>query len=128
MCSGAAGYCQTTVPPYESKPSMTRLTTLAGFVLSLLVAHSAAFAEDLGWPRTTEQPAGKLVLFQPHVDSWDSDIVWRQAFQLTPAGGTMTVGAASFQGTSSTNTETRIITISGTQVTGTFFPGLDGPA
>jgi hypothetical protein len=107
---------------------MTRLTTLAGFVLSLLVAHSAAFAEDLGWPRTTEQPAGKLVLFQPHVDSWDSDIVWRQAFQLTPAGGTMTVGAASFQGTSSTNTETHIITISATQVTGTFFPGLDASA
>ncbi|MGB9329600.1 MAG: hypothetical protein WCB10_02395 [Steroidobacteraceae bacterium] len=107
---------------------MTRVTTLAGFVLSLLVAGSAAFAEDLGWPRTTEQPAGKLVLFQPHVDSWDSDIVWRQAFQLTPAGGTMTVGAASFQGASSTNTETHIITISATQVTGTFFPGLDESA
>jgi hypothetical protein len=107
---------------------MTRLTTLAGIVLSFLVVGSAAFAQDLGWPRTTEQPSGKLVLFQPHVDSWDSDIVWRQAFQLTPAGGTMTVGAASFQGTSSRNAETRIITISGTQVTGTFFPGLDGPA
>jgi len=107
---------------------MTRLITLASFVLSLLAAGSAAFAEDLGWPRTTEQPAGKLVLFQPHVDSWDSDIVWRQAFQLTPAGGTMTVGAASFQGTSSTNTETHIITISATQVTGTFCPGLDASA
>src|SRR5579863_5668254 len=107
---------------------MTRLITLAGFVLSLLAAGSAAFAQDLGWPRTTEQPAGKLVLFQPHVDSWDSEIIWRQAFQLTPAGGAMTVGAASFQGASRTNTDTQIITISGTEVTSTFFPGVDASA
>jgi hypothetical protein len=107
---------------------MKRLSTLAGLVVSLLVAGSAAFAQDLGWPRTIEQPSGKLVLFQPHVDSWDSDMVWRQAFQLTPTGGPMRVGAASFQGTSITNTETHIITISATQVTSTFFPGLDGHA
>ncbi len=107
---------------------MTRLTTLAGFLLSLVVTGSATFAQDLGWPRTTAGPAGKLVLFQPHIDSWDSEVVWRQAFQLTPAGGTITIGAASFQGASSTNTETHIITISGVQVNGTFFPGLNGPA
>jgi len=107
---------------------MTRLITLLGFALSLLIADSAAFAEPSGWPRTIEQPSGKLVLFQPHVDSWDSDIVWRQAFQLTPAGGTMTVGAAAFEGSSSTNSETRIVTISAAQVTSTFFPGLDGSA
>jgi hypothetical protein len=107
---------------------MNRLTKLAGFVLSLLVAGSAAFAQDSGWPRTIEQPSGKVVLFQPHVDSWDSDIIWRQAFQLTPAGGRMTVGAASFQGTTSTDTETHIITISATQVTSTIFPGLDESA
>ena len=69
---------------------MKRLITIAGFMLSMLVAGSGAFAQNLGWPRTIEQPAGKLVLFQPHVDSWDSEIVWRQAFQLTPAGGAMT--------------------------------------
>ena len=102
---------------------MKRLITFAAFMLSMLLAGSGAFAQNLGWPRTIEQPAGKLVLFQPHVDSWDSELVWRQAFQLTPAGGAMTVGAASFQGTSSTNTETQIITVSGTQVTSTFFPG-----
>ena len=102
--------------------------TIAAFMLSMLVASACAFAQNLGWPRTIAQPAGKLVLFQPHVDSWDSEIIWRQAFQLTPAGGSMTVGAASFQGTSSTNTETQIITISGTQVTSTFFPGVDASA
>ena len=107
---------------------MKRLLAIAAFMLGMLVAGSCAFAQNLGWPRTIEQPAGKLVLFQPHVDSWDSEIIWRQAFQLTPAGGSMTVGAASFQGTSSTNTETQIITISGTQVTSTFFPGVDASA
>jgi hypothetical protein len=107
---------------------MTRLTTPAGFLLCLVLTSSATFAQGLGWPRTTEQPAGKLVLFQPHIDSWDSEVVWRQAFQLTPAGGTMTIGAASFEGGSSTNQETHIITISGAQVIATFFPGLNGPA
>jgi hypothetical protein len=107
---------------------MKRLATLAGFVLSFLIAGSAAFGQNLGWPRTIEQPSGKLVLFQPHVDSWDSELVWRQAFQLTPAGGPMRVGAASFAGASSTNTATQIITISETQLTGSYFPGPDGPA
>jgi hypothetical protein len=107
---------------------MKRLTTLAVFVLSFLTAGSAAFAQDLGWPRTVAQPSGKLVLFEPHVDSWDTDIVWRQAFQLTPAGGPMAVGVASFEGTSTTNTETQIVTVAATQVRGTYFPGLDGAA
>jgi hypothetical protein len=107
---------------------MTRLIIFAGFVLSLLAADPIAFAGDLGWPRTIEQPSGKVVLFQPHVDSWDSDIVWRQAFQLTPAGGTMTPGAASFEGSTSTDQETRIVTISAAQMTGTYFPGLDQSA
>ena len=40
----------------------------------------------------------------------------------------MTIGAASFEGSTSTNTETHIITITGTQVTGTYFPGLDEAA
>jgi hypothetical protein len=105
-----------------------RLTTLTVFVLGFLVASSATLAQDPGWPRTFEQPSGKLVLFQPHVDSWDSGIVWRQAFQLTPAGRPMAIGAASFQGTTSTNTETHIITVTATQVTGTYFPGLDEAA
>jgi hypothetical protein len=97
-------------------------------VLSLLLGTPDTLAQAQGWPRTFQQPSGKLVLFEPHVDSWDSGIVWRQAFQLTPAGKSMTLGAASFEGTTSTNTETHIITITGTQVTGTYFPGLDAAA
>ncbi len=107
---------------------MKRFLSIAGFLLGMLASGSAAWAQNLGWPRTIEQPAGKLVLFQPHVDSWDSELVWRQAFQLTPAGGSMALGAASFQGASSTNTDTQIITISGTKVTSTFFPGVDASA
>jgi len=107
---------------------MRRPTPLVLFALSFLVGGSGALAQALGWPHTFQQPSGKLVLFEPHVDSWDSGIVWRQAFQLTPAGRPMTIGAASFEGTTSTNTETHIITITGTQVTGTYFPGLDAAA
>src|SRR5450432_3627269 len=106
---------------------MKRLTTLAVLVL-FAAAGSAAFGQNLGWPRTIQQPSGTLVLFQPHVDSWDSELVWRQAFQLTPAGGAMRVGAASFEGSSTTNTATKIITISSPELTAAYFPGPDGPA
>jgi hypothetical protein len=107
---------------------MKRPATLVLFVLSFLIGGSAALGQALGWPRTSQQTSGTLVLFEPHVDSWDSGIVWRQAFQLTPAGRPMTIGAASFEGTTSTNTQTHIITVTGTQVTGTYFPGLDEAA
>jgi hypothetical protein len=107
---------------------MRHPATLVLFVLSFVIDGSAALGQALGWPRTFEQPSGKLVLFQPHVDSWDSGIVWRQAFQLTPAGRPMTTGAASFEGTTSTNTQTHIITVTATQVTGTYLPGLDEAA
>jgi hypothetical protein len=109
-------------------PHVRRPATLVLFVLSFLIGGSAALGQALGWPRTFQQPSGKLVLFEPHVDSWDSGIVWRQAFQLTPAGRPMTIGAASFEGTTSTNTQTHIITVTATQVTGTYFPGLDEAA
>ena len=107
---------------------MKRSATLVLFVLAFLIGGSAALGQALGWPRTFQQPSGKLVLFEPHVDSWDSGIVWRQAFQLTPAGKPMAIGAASFEGTTSTNTQTHIITITTAQVTGTYFPGLDEAA
>ena len=107
---------------------MRHPTALVLFALSFLIGGSAALGQALGWPRTFQQPSGKLVLFEPHVDSWDSGIVWRQAFQLTPAGKPMTIGAASFEGTTSTNTQTHIITITTAQVTGTYFPGLDDAA
>src|SRR5450432_4895282 len=100
---------------------MKRLTTLAVLVL-FAAAGSAAFGQNLGWPRTIQQPSGTLVMFQPHVDSWDSELVWRQAFQLTPTGGTMRVGAASFQGMSTTHTDTRIITVSDIQLGSVYFP------
>jgi hypothetical protein len=61
--------------------SMRCPTTLPLFVLSFLVGGSTALAQALGWPRTFQQPSGKVVLFEPHVDSWNSGIVWRQAFQ-----------------------------------------------
>jgi len=107
---------------------MKRPATLVLFLLGLLVDGRAALAQAPGWPRTIQQPSGKLVLFEPHVDSWDSGIVWRQAFQLTPAGKPMTIGAASFEGATSTNTETHIITVTGTHVSASYFPGLDEAA
>jgi hypothetical protein len=59
---------------------------ILGFILS---ACSCAWAQDPGWPRQIVKPGGKIIVYQPQVDDWQNftDTKWRQAFQLTPAGG-----------------------------------------
>jgi hypothetical protein len=108
---------------------MKYLTIWAGILVSFLPAGSPAAAQDSGWPRTIIQSGGTVVFYQPQVDSWSNynEITWRQAFQLTPTGGRMVVGGASFRGTTSSDNDTHVVTIYGPQVTSTYFPGL-GPA
>jgi len=100
---------------------------VAGFLFALTVLGGAAWAEDTGWPRRIVQAGATIVFYQPQVDSWNgyNEITWRQAFQLTPTGGRMVVGGASFRGTTSTDTDNHIVSIFSPQVTSTYFPSLD---
>jgi hypothetical protein len=93
----------------------------------VLSAGSAVFAKDPGWPRQIVKPDGTLIIYQPQVDNWQNfmDIAWRQAFQLTPAGGKQVVGAASFVGTTFVDTEKHMVLIYGLKVLNTYFPSLD---
>jgi len=68
---------------------------IAAFVMLLLVSViSTTVAQDPGWPRAKSSPLGKLVYYQPQVDSWNNhqDLAFRMAFSLTPAGGKSAVG------------------------------------
>lgn len=96
------------------------LSTLA------FATHLLALAQDPGWPRQIIKPGGKLVIYQPQVDSWNNftAITWRQAFQLTPTGGKQVVGAISLSGTTSVDHETRMVVFYDMKVLNTYFPSL----
>src|SRR5271156_1307912 len=89
-------------------------------------APQLALAQDPGWPRQIVKPGGTLVIYQPQVDNWNNftAITWRQAFQLTPAGGKQVVGAISFSGTTSVDHETRMVLFYDISVLNTYFPSL----
>ena len=93
----------------------------------LLLTSSRARAQDPGWPRKLVKPGGTVIVYQPQVDDWTDfkDIKWRQAFELTPTGGKQVVGAATFEGTTETNTDTHMVFISNIKVTNTYFPSQD---
>jgi len=100
------------------------------FLRVLLMAFfvgSCALAQDPGWPRKQTNPGATLFAYQPQVDNWNNfhDITWRQAFQLTPTGGKQVLCAATFEGTTSVNNDTHMVTIYGIQVLNTYFPDLD---
>jgi uncharacterized membrane protein YgcG len=93
----------------------------------VLTASSNVWAQDPGWPRQIVNPGGTLIIYQPQIDDWTNftDITWRQAFQLTPAGGKQLVGAATLEGTTEVNTETHMVFMSNLKVLNTYFPSQD---
>jgi hypothetical protein len=73
----------------------------------VVAACSCTRAQDPGWPRKNVQPGGTVISNQPQVDDWQdfTTITWRQAFQLTPAGGKQVIGAAKMRGTTSVDND-----------------------
>ncbi len=101
-----------------------RLAVISGVVLLMSTLSSA---QDPGWPRQLTKPGGTLIYYQPQVDGWKdyTTITWRQAFQLTPAGGKQVVGAATITGTTNVDAEKHLVVIHGLKVTDTYFPSTD---
>ena len=98
-----------------------------GLLALILMVSSATRAQDPGWPRKLVQPGGVVIIYQPQVDEWlnFTDIKWRQAFQLTPAGGKEIVGAVSLEGSTEVNTETHTVFMYNIRVLNTYFPSQD---
>ena len=98
---------------------------LFGAGLTLLAA--AATAQDPGWPRQITKPGGKLVLYQPQVDSWTNyqQVDARMAFTITPTGGKSHVGVVTVTLQSAVNMDAHTVFLSNPQVTSITFPSLD---
>lgn len=97
------------------------------FVLTFV---SASLGQDPGWPRQKSSPAGRLVYYQPQVDSWTDHrtLEFRMAFQLTPAGGKQAVGVLNIQAHTDVNVDARTVLLSNPIITNTNFPSLDAGA
>jgi hypothetical protein len=95
--------------------------------LCVLVFAAAGMAQDPGWPRLMTQQGAKLVIYQPQVDNWQNfqQITGRMAFTLTPAGGKQVVGAANIEGSTNTDTASRMVFVYNIQISNVYFPSLD---
>jgi hypothetical protein len=108
---------------------MKQANRFAGVFLVVLSVAFCTFAQDQdpGWPRHRVEGGTTLVSYQPQVDDWKdfTDLTWRQAFQLTPAGGKMVLGAAKLSGTTEVDNARHLVTIYGIRVVESYFPELD---
>jgi hypothetical protein len=95
--------------------------------LLILFLTSMASAEDPGWPRQLTKAGSTLIYYQPQVDEWKdfSDLSWRMAFSLTPAGGKEVVGVVELQGHTDVDNDDKMVLISNLKITDTHFPSLD---
>jgi len=104
---------------------MKRIISL---LILILVLGSICMAQDPGWPRQKTSAAGRLVYYQPQVDSWTNyrDVQFRMAFSLTPTGGKQVVGVVQIKSNTDINMDARTVLLSKPEVTDTHFPSLDG--
>jgi len=66
------------------------------FLTLLFSVETQVRARDPGWPRQKVTKAGKLVYYQPQVDSWTDHkkLTFRAAMTVTPAGQSAAIGVA----------------------------------
>src|SRR5450432_301938 len=106
---------------------MRYMKIFIGILCLCLMAISCAMAQDPGWPRQITKQGNTLVYYQPQIDDWKdfSDLSWRMAFTLTPAGGKQVVGVAEMQGHTTVDNDSKMVFIDGLKITKTNFPSLD---
>jgi hypothetical protein len=70
--------------------------------LLTLASVTVALDQDPVWPRQISKQSSTLIYYQPQVDDWKdfTDLTWRVAFSLIPAGGKQFVGVVKMQGNS----------------------------
>lgn len=92
-------------------------------VITLLLT-GAAMAQDKGWPRVMTAPTGKLVYYQPQVDSWNnfSEIFLRMAITVTPSGGQTYPGILTAKMHTVPDTDSHTVQLDDLQLTSTNFP------
>jgi hypothetical protein len=96
----------------SGKTTRLGLTSLSALLIVVSWSH-AAVAQQSGWPREIDLPAGKIVIYQPQVDTFENnDLTARSAVSVTPAGKTEPVfGAVWFKTRLQTDRDTRMVSI-----------------
>ncbi len=99
---------------------------IAASLLSL-ASVAVALGQDPGWPRQIMKQGSTLIYYQPQIDEWKdfTDLAWRMAFSLTPAGGKQVVGVMELQGHTDVDNDNKMVLISNLKITSTHFPSLD---
>ncbi len=83
-------------------------------------------ASDEGWPRVHEVENGKIIAYQPQVDSWQdyTRLQARMAIQIIPKGKTSgNYGAVQLEMDTETNFQTRTVLLKNVQIKDLRFPG-----
>jgi len=91
-------------------------------------ATASGQSTDSSWPREKYSNGARLIIYQPQVDDWKNfqDLSWRMAVSLTPKSGKTVLGVVEMKGNTNIDNVAKVATISSPQITGTYFPSLDG--
>jgi len=105
------------------------LSVALGAVLLLLLPAlpaRAEFAATNDWPEEILTEEGKLLVYQPQLESLEGDtLTGRAAISFTPIGGEPTFGAFWFEGKLRTDRDSRTYALEKIKVPGVKFPELD---
>jgi len=91
-------------------------------------ATASGQSTDSSWPREKYSNGARLIIYQPQVDDWKNfqDLSWRMAVSLTPKSGKTVLGVVEMKGNTTIDNVAKQVDISNPQVTGTYFPSLNG--
>ena len=109
-------------------PARIVSVALGAVLLLLLPAHPARaeFAATNDWPEEILTEEGKVLVYQPQLESLEGDtLTGRAAISFTPIGGEPTFGAFWFEGKLRTDRDSRTYTLEKIKVPGVKFPELD---
>ena len=106
-------------------PILTVLGIVVLFSLGVSPATADLLPPDEDWPRVHEVESGQVVMYQPHIESWEDykHLVGKAAIQVIPTGKESgTFGAIQLEADTQVNHQTRMVLLENIQVTGLNFP------
>ncbi|MBS1244822.1 MAG: hypothetical protein H6R41_1359, partial [Deltaproteobacteria bacterium] len=106
--------------------SVAFVAVLLLLLLPVLPAQAEGFAAANDWPQEILTKDGKVLVYQPQLESMEGDtLTGRAAISFTPIGGEPTFGAFWFEGKLRTNRDTRTYTLEKIKVPNVKFPELE---
>lgn len=106
---------------------MKAIKYIVASLVLMMVSATVSAAKDPGWPRQIVKQGSTLIYYQPQVDDWKNftDLDWRMAFSLTPAGGKEVVGVVELQAHTEVDNDKKMVVITHLKILRTNFPSLE---